>query len=247
MLTGSGASVGGVLVNVLVGLVGAGVPVGASDPNWFYSTLAQSTAALVGLAGGFMVSRILQQRTEIANDRSVAKGEFESLWGQIAESRILAADVSQRARGVIVEVEPMLSSDHNAVSLDATRICSFSHPGNWGGSPGMEVTLEDRDLQALKELVRAAEEFETVLPGRNDLSRRLRRGQSWPRPPGAEWLRGLAQAPVDNNFREALRSSATTSETAGKSGRSSTTGSANDSRGSGPALRLARSTDSSPC
>lgn len=106
MLTGSGASVGGVVVNVLAGLVGAGVPVAASDPNWFYSTLAQSTAALVGLAGGFMVSRILQQRTEIANDRSVAKGEFESLWGQIAESRILAADVGQRAHGVIVEVEP---------------------------------------------------------------------------------------------------------------------------------------------
>jgi len=26
----------------------------ASDPNWFYSTLAQSTAAIVGLAGGFL-------------------------------------------------------------------------------------------------------------------------------------------------------------------------------------------------
>jgi hypothetical protein len=29
------------------------------DPNWFYSTLAQSSAAIVGLAGGFMVSRVL--------------------------------------------------------------------------------------------------------------------------------------------------------------------------------------------
>lgn len=185
MLTGSVASVGGVVVNVLAGLVGAGVPVAASDPNC-YSTLAQSTAALVGLAGGFMVSRILQQRTEIANDRSVAKGEFESLWGQIAESRILAADVGQRAHGVIVEVEPLLSSDHNAVSLDTTRICSFSHPGNWGAGPGAEVTLEDRDLQALKELVRAAEEFETVLPGTQRPISTAATRQSWPRPPGSE-------------------------------------------------------------
>jgi hypothetical protein len=38
------------------------LPVGASDSNWFYSTLAQAAAALVGLAGGFMMQRVIAQR-----------------------------------------------------------------------------------------------------------------------------------------------------------------------------------------
>jgi hypothetical protein len=42
----------------------------ASDPNWFYSTLAQSTAALVGLAGAFMVQRLLTQRQDIGPVRA---------------------------------------------------------------------------------------------------------------------------------------------------------------------------------
>jgi hypothetical protein len=40
-----------------------------SDPNWFYSTLAQATAALVGLAGAFLVQRLLVQRSEIGPER----------------------------------------------------------------------------------------------------------------------------------------------------------------------------------
>jgi hypothetical protein len=40
----------------------------ALDPNWFYSTMAQSTAAIVALAGGFLVQRILAQRSDIAQD-----------------------------------------------------------------------------------------------------------------------------------------------------------------------------------
>jgi hypothetical protein len=36
---------------------------------WFYSTLAQSSAAIVGLAGGFMVSRALAQRADLTRSR----------------------------------------------------------------------------------------------------------------------------------------------------------------------------------
>jgi len=35
------------------------------DPNWFFSTLAQSAAAIVGLIGAFLVSRIVEQANEV--------------------------------------------------------------------------------------------------------------------------------------------------------------------------------------
>lgn len=34
------------------------------DPNWFYSSLAQSAAAIVGIIGGFLVQGLLRQRQE---------------------------------------------------------------------------------------------------------------------------------------------------------------------------------------
>ena len=49
------------------------------DPNWFYSTLAQSTAAIVGLAGAFLVQRLLAQRAEIAPLREAVRGRCEVL------------------------------------------------------------------------------------------------------------------------------------------------------------------------
>jgi hypothetical protein len=41
----------------------------AADPNWFYSTLAQATAALVGLAGAFLLQRLISQREEVGVPR----------------------------------------------------------------------------------------------------------------------------------------------------------------------------------
>ena len=35
-----------------------------SDPNWLLSTLAQSTAAVVAIVGGFLVSRLVQLSSE---------------------------------------------------------------------------------------------------------------------------------------------------------------------------------------
>src|SRR2546425_1803189 len=39
------------------------------DPNWFYSSLAQAAAAIVGLVGGFIVAALLRQREQIAGRR----------------------------------------------------------------------------------------------------------------------------------------------------------------------------------
>ena len=51
----------------------------AADPNWFYSTLAQATAALVGLAGAFLVQQLLNQRAEISPIRTHIRQELKQL------------------------------------------------------------------------------------------------------------------------------------------------------------------------
>jgi hypothetical protein len=40
-----------------------------TDPAWFYSTLAQSSAAIVGLTGGILGSRILEQVQQLREKR----------------------------------------------------------------------------------------------------------------------------------------------------------------------------------
>lgn len=45
----------------------------ALDPNWLYSTMAQSAAALVGLLGGFFVQRLFVLRAELTPHRQKAR------------------------------------------------------------------------------------------------------------------------------------------------------------------------------
>lgn len=57
----------------------------AADPNWFYSTLAQATAALVGLAGAFLVQQLLNQRAEISPVRTDIRQDLKRLRLSIEE------------------------------------------------------------------------------------------------------------------------------------------------------------------
>lgn len=41
------------------------------DPNWFYSTIAQSASAVVGLVGGFLAARLLSQRSELDREAEI--------------------------------------------------------------------------------------------------------------------------------------------------------------------------------
>ena len=41
------------------------------DPNAFYSTLAQSTTAIVGLIGGFLIARLIAQRRRSARSERI--------------------------------------------------------------------------------------------------------------------------------------------------------------------------------
>lgn len=53
------------------------------DPNWFFSTLAQSAAAIVGLIGAFLVSRIVEQANEVRGKKKEFNEKISSLRTEI--------------------------------------------------------------------------------------------------------------------------------------------------------------------
>jgi len=69
------------------------------DPNWFYSSLAQCAAAIVGLLGGVLVTRLQGQAAAVKERRR----EFELWWSRVegagremaAHIQRLLADVEQ--------------------------------------------------------------------------------------------------------------------------------------------------------
>jgi len=73
----------------------------ALDPNWFYSTMAQSTAAIVGLAGGFLVQRILAQRSDIAQDHRDLRANAAGFLERAREQRTRAAEVAWTSPGSV--------------------------------------------------------------------------------------------------------------------------------------------------
>ena len=67
---------------------------GAADPNWFYSTLAQSTAALVGLAGAFLVQRLLTQRSEVGPLREAIREELGTIFKKYVAMEVLEVEAA---------------------------------------------------------------------------------------------------------------------------------------------------------
>lgn len=77
------------------------------DPNWFYSTLAQSTAAIVGLAGGFLAARLTTHRAEIASARERLKNDFDNaLIGiELLRAKVEVGSVRERIHAFLKEVD----------------------------------------------------------------------------------------------------------------------------------------------
>lgn len=54
-------------------------PLFSPDPNWFLSTVAQSAAAIVAIAGGFLISKVIT----ISSERGAMKAEVRHTLNQI--------------------------------------------------------------------------------------------------------------------------------------------------------------------
>ena len=58
------------------------------DPNWFFSTLAQSAAAIVGLIGAFLVSKTIELKREIREEIRESERKILSLKNEIDQAKI---------------------------------------------------------------------------------------------------------------------------------------------------------------
>jgi hypothetical protein len=135
----------------------------APDPNWFYSTLAQSTAAIVGLGGGFLVQRLLQQRNEIAEPRAQLRADLLSSYADISAVRQQAVTVRDSLAGAIEEASRYDRGQFNAFQIRGA-VYAFHPRLGTSGQSGLVGTIEFTDLPQFEEARTAAGTLAEALP-----------------------------------------------------------------------------------
>ena len=81
-----------------------------SDPNWFYSTLAQSTAAIVGLVGAFLIQRILAVRAEVAEERERIRSKAAEHLEKLVKARKDAEGTLEGLQGWREQIQEKVNS-----------------------------------------------------------------------------------------------------------------------------------------
>lgn len=100
-----------------------------SDPAWLYSTVAQSTAALVAIVGGFLVSRLITLSSERANLATVLRELKE---------------VESKALSEVARIDDSLKGLEVQLVLDAELPAMLEARG--GGDPAADVLERHQDL-----------------------------------------------------------------------------------------------------
>ena len=90
------------------------------DPNWLYSTIAQSSAAIVAIIGGFITATVL-----------MLTAEKRSLVTQVSDKRKLLDSLGQSNAE---EMMPNIIALDSEIPILEGRIKAFSYPPNliWG-------------------------------------------------------------------------------------------------------------------
>ena len=90
------------------------------DPNWLYSTIAQSSAAIVAIIGGFITATVL-----------MLTAEKRSLVTQVSDKRKMLDSLEQSNAE---EVMPNIIALDSEIPILEGRIKAFSYPPNliWG-------------------------------------------------------------------------------------------------------------------
>jgi hypothetical protein len=159
------------------------------DPNWFYSTLAQSTAAIVGLAGGFLVARLIALRERVGEERERLVSKFENL---IAQARKEASRYDGLANAIEEELRD--SDDWLQQQEDRGYVEIPSH-AKYGVRPPSPEELERLgELPALlREAADSWNELDRAVIARSIVKNR-------PLTSRTEWLPGLTMPPAFTNY-----------------------------------------------
>ena len=92
-----------------------------TDPNWFYSALAQSAAAIVGLIGALLLTKITETSNTIRNFRA-------ELINQKNELRVKSYPIINK----IDELESSLKEILGEIGNETVGTASYGLPGNYG-------------------------------------------------------------------------------------------------------------------
>ena len=92
------------------------------DPNWLYSTIAQSSAAIVAIVGGFITASVLMLTAEKRN-----------LKNQRANKKFY---LQNKDKYPLLDTRSLQILEQEITDLDA-RIKAFSYPPNWGWGIGV--------------------------------------------------------------------------------------------------------------
>jgi hypothetical protein len=117
----------------------------ALDPNWFYSSLAQSTAAIVGLGGGFLVQRLLQQRNEIAEPRARLRSDLLRSYKDFSSLRQQALNVRDTMKAAVDEANGYGRDQFQAFEIRGV-IHAFHDRLGTSGLSGIAGTIEFSEL-----------------------------------------------------------------------------------------------------
>jgi hypothetical protein len=134
----------------------------AADPNWFYSTLAQSTAALVGLAGAFLLQRLLSQRQEVAITRRSIREECLLLRRHMQEE-------AEVARGPLDGLETAIRDadreppECDVISVPMLNITVFGSDGTSSGQVGLPEFDRSDGLRILGEALESLNAYVEAL------------------------------------------------------------------------------------
>lgn len=138
------------------------------DPNWFYSTLAQSTAGIVGLLGALLATHLQRQLREAR----LARGQMAARHREWLEMRRIGADRLVQyiawAPGYIEELRTALASPDRTIGLRERLTISGRMPADPQSRLSVsEVDIDReevklRDAQAIREVIEEPREIRSI-------------------------------------------------------------------------------------
>jgi hypothetical protein len=121
------------------------------DPNWFYSSLAQAAAAIVGVVGGFALTAVLRARETAARYRTALLRTARTVRSTASNVTDMRVPFLSWYRS---DVEPHLADRVGSEVTFQTRRCLAA-----GSLPGGRWRIEPTDAEDFRVLAADAEEF----------------------------------------------------------------------------------------
>jgi len=123
------------------------------DPNWLYSTIAQSSAAIVAILGGFIMASVLSlvaEKRSLINQRTDRVARLDSLRKE--EKRIIEEEAILRVHEFLYSMRDKLS---NADEWPSLEIIMKDHPE----TENFDVGILEREYEKLSKQTLEARQF----------------------------------------------------------------------------------------